>query len=64
MKWKLSLSVTYLLLAPARAALQQISNWGTNTGSLTLHAYVPSNVASSPAVILAVSIVHMVPDPR
>ncbi|KAH7305806.1 PHB depolymerase family esterase [Stachybotrys elegans] len=42
-----------LLLSGADAALQQISNWGTNPGGLTLHAYIPNNVASRPAVILA-----------
>jgi acetylxylan esterase len=42
------------LFTNANAALQQISNWGTNPGGMTLHAYIPNQVASSPAVILAV----------
>lgn len=44
------------LASNANAALQQISNWGQNPGGMTLHAYIPNNVASSPAVILAVRI--------
>jgi hypothetical protein len=43
-----------LLLSTVDAGLQQISNWGTNPGGLTLHAYVPNNLAAKPAVILAV----------
>jgi len=50
---KLSIVGSTLMWAYAQAALQQINNWGTNPGGMTLHAYIPNTVASSPAVILA-----------
>ncbi|KAI1803072.1 carbohydrate esterase family 1 protein [Daldinia bambusicola] len=37
----------------ARAALTPITNWGTNPTNLQVQAYIPSKLAESPAVILA-----------
>ncbi|KAK0382921.1 hypothetical protein NLU13_8837 [Sarocladium strictum] len=53
MKFSSGIVALAALVTNAHAALQQISNWGTNPGGMTLHAYIPNNVASSPAVILA-----------
>jgi acetylxylan esterase len=53
MKLTIAVAAVSQLLFTAEAALQQISNWGQNPGGLTLHAYIPNNLAASPAVILA-----------
>jgi hypothetical protein len=56
MKFTSGIVALAALVSQSNAALQQISNWGTNPGGMTLHAYIPNQVASSPAVILAVSL--------
>jgi acetylxylan esterase len=53
MRLTAAVAAASLLWSTAEAGFQQINNWGTNPGGLTLHAYIPNNVATSPAVILA-----------
>jgi acetylxylan esterase len=53
MKFPSGIVALSALVSQTNAALQQISNWGTNPSGMTLHAYIPNQVASSPAVILA-----------
>jgi hypothetical protein len=40
------------------ASLQQVSNWGSNPSNIQMYIYVPNNVASNPAIIVAVSFIN------
>lgn len=36
-----------------RASLTKVSNWGSNPASLNMYIYVPTNLASSPGLVVA-----------
>ncbi|KAK0718623.1 hypothetical protein B0T26DRAFT_647678 [Lasiosphaeria miniovina] len=38
----------------AQAALQQVSNFGANTSKTKMYIYVPSKLAASPPIIVAI----------
>ncbi|KAL0934153.1 feruloyl esterase b precursor [Colletotrichum truncatum] len=44
---------TLFLLGPAYAALQLVSNWGSNPTGLSMYIQVPPNLSPSPAIVLA-----------
>ncbi|KAK6209112.1 hypothetical protein LQW54_006565 [Pestalotiopsis sp. IQ-011] len=45
--------VTYLLLAK-RASLQQVTDFGDNASGTLMYIYVPDNLASNPAIVVAI----------
>lgn len=40
------------------ASLQQVQNWGNNPTRIQMYIYVPDRVATSPAIIVAVSTIR------
>lgn len=46
--------LAWLLPVVLAAQLTQVTNFGDNPGSLEMYIYVPNNLASKPAVIVAV----------